>query len=353
MPYHDTWYVTYQRGGGRIIRIKRRTRWPSTVSIQLTDELRRLSFYTSIQMSDLIDEAMQDLIQKYIENGRYRPMKEEDPVYQNHTTFLCCAANKGGVGKTFTISSFGHLLGRQKRVLLIDSDPQGNLSKKFGYIPDENRGNKKQLGDAIKEILESPIGGWTNAGAFTLPTPYPNIDIIICTDTISTTRLMVNDAMIQQRNPYKELFTAIDALKKYDIVLIDTRPSIEHDMVPIILAATKFFIPLTPDRDGIDGANDTLKFITQMKGKSMPSADFFVGFYFNKVNANTLLAHQLIPQFRDLYPGFVLQSVTTIGEDVNKAQTDLMPVTDKYPASRVSKDIAKVLKEVVERIGKE
>ena len=216
-----------------------------------------------------------------------------------------------------------------------------------------NAGEKFYVNDDHVLSFYSRMSGEGHIEAFTLKTPYPQIDIIICTDTISTTRLMVNDAMIRQRNPYRELFAAIDALQRYDIVLIDTRPSIEHDMVPIILAATKFFIPLTPDRDGIDGANDTLKFITQMKGKAVPEASFFVGFYFNKVNAKTQLAHQLIPQFRALYPEFVLQNVATIGEDVNKAQTDLLPVTDKYPSSRVSKDIAKVLKEVEQRIGQE
>ena len=52
-----------------------------------------------------------------------------------NTKIILMANNKGGVGKTSSVAAIGDVLARKmgKKVLLIDADPQGNLSRRFGY----------------------------------------------------------------------------------------------------------------------------------------------------------------------------------------------------------------------------
>lgn len=52
-----------------------------------------------------------------------------------NTKIIIMANNKGGVGKTSSVAAIGDVLARKlgRKVLLIDADPQGNLSRRFGY----------------------------------------------------------------------------------------------------------------------------------------------------------------------------------------------------------------------------
>ena len=81
---------------------------------------------------------------------------------------------KGGIGKTTTSDSIAYMLGeeQEKRVLVLDGDPQGDTSKTFGvYEPD---------GIGMSELLEKHecVGGTYKTGDLIRPTEYSHVDII-------------------------------------------------------------------------------------------------------------------------------------------------------------------------------
>ena len=74
----------------------------------------------------VLDEAVETLYKK----------KEGEDMRQHQGTVITIATNKGGAGKTTSTAAIADILARREhRVLLIDADPQGNLSKRFGFAP--------------------------------------------------------------------------------------------------------------------------------------------------------------------------------------------------------------------------
>ena len=81
---------------------------------------------------------------------------------------------KGGIGKTTTSDSIAYMLGeeQEKRVLVLDGDPQGDTSKTFGVF--------EPGGIGMSELLEKHecVGGTYKTGDLIRPTEYSHVDII-------------------------------------------------------------------------------------------------------------------------------------------------------------------------------
>src|SRR5262245_38149320 len=93
------------------------------------------------------------------------------------------AMQKGGVGKTTTTLALGvELATLGKRVLLVDMDPQSNLTQAIGYDP-------TQIAHAIYDILLNPESG---AGAATLHTSY-GVDLVPATLSLAGAELMLSN----------------------------------------------------------------------------------------------------------------------------------------------------------------
>ena len=105
-----------------------RVRFVTSISSSLKDKFKVISDVTGLPGSQLIDESILVLTQKY-RNRILESGKEGVSVFMAKTIAIC--SNKGGVGKTTSTAAFADLLGkRDYRVLIIDADPQGNLSKR-------------------------------------------------------------------------------------------------------------------------------------------------------------------------------------------------------------------------------
>ena len=99
----------------------------TTLSKDNAEKLRTLSKRKGIPQTRVLDRAVDTLYQK-----------EEASMEAKHKGIaICIANNKGGVGKTTSTAAFADLLSKRgKHVLVIDADPQGNLSGRFGYSAD-------------------------------------------------------------------------------------------------------------------------------------------------------------------------------------------------------------------------
>lgn len=131
---------------------------------------------------------------------------------------ITVAALKGGVGKTNFVFNLSTILSLKKqKVLLIDLDPQGNLSRYFKISTQESK-SKKLFLQNIKILNDEIIVSWN----------YKNINIDIIPTNISMTtvekELIGRSAVdsILQRIFIKNL----DFFKKYDYIIIDTSPSL-------------------------------------------------------------------------------------------------------------------------------
>ncbi len=162
---------------------------------------------------------------------------------------------KGGIGKTTTTVNLGYLIAEKqnKRVLIIDNDPQGNASSFFQI----QKTNDKNLPQIFTEVMDGSI----------LPiipqhTQYKRVDILTSDMNLSTCNIELSKQKTdKQLNLYKNIIENI--VQHYDVILIDNAPNITPLTVSALLASNKVIIPVEADKLSIDGANEVINQITE------------------------------------------------------------------------------------------
>ncbi len=172
------------------------------------------------------------------------------------------ANQKGGVGKTATVLGLCSAASWEgKRVLAVDLDPQGNLTRGLGVDADN-------LGDTptANELLTAMQEG--TASQAIIPTPWPGIDLIAATGDLATRDMdAASDAIYRLRTA----FEGCD-LSAYDAVLFDCPPSVGRLLVGALVAADQLIYATEASVDGIKGISNvetTTAFVKKMVNRDL------------------------------------------------------------------------------------
>lgn len=151
---------------------------------------------------------------------------------------------KGGVGKTFTTIQMGYYLYRSGyKVLLIDNDKQGNLSKFYRvYADTEECATAKMLSPAPQEL-----------NSLAAPTQYTAQNIIGANMSLLTATLAVtNTAAGDQHLRYKRITEQAERAC-YDFILIDNPPDMGLNVVNALMVTDDVIVPLKIDEWALEG----------------------------------------------------------------------------------------------------
>lgn len=147
------------------------------------------------------------------------------------TRIIALANQKGGVGKTTTTLNLGAALAeRGRRVLLVDIDPQSNLTTCLGVNPDAQE-------YTIYEVLLNPQQG----AGFAVQQVRENLYLIPSTLGLAAAELELSGQIGREKLLYKALRPIRDA---YDYILIDPPPSLGLFTLNAFSAATEVLVPL-------------------------------------------------------------------------------------------------------------
>lgn len=189
---------------------------------------------------------------------------------------------KGGVGKTTVVFNLGAELAMLgKKVLLIDFDGQGNLSK-FSGVKASEENIITMLNEVIKgeEEFDDPIHNISE-----------NLDIITCDIKKESWSIRALSELAREMILNKYINT-LKAKYDYDYILIDNAPSVNLDFQNSLVASDYYLIvtePETGSSDGIYTVNSVIRQIKECFNKELEPA----GVVINKVQERTTL-HRLM-----------------------------------------------------------
>jgi chromosome partitioning protein len=146
-------------------------------------------------------------------------------------TIIAIANQKGGVGKTTTTANLGASLAvRGARVLLVDMDPQGNLTAAFGHSPKDGQTVAETL---LDRKVPLPIVSVTEPGGST-------VDLVPASVQLAASEALLANKLGRELRLRDALGTVAD---QYDFILIDTPPSLGLLTTNALVAAQKVIIP--------------------------------------------------------------------------------------------------------------
>ncbi len=222
---------------------------------------------------------------------------------QKHKVITICN-QKGGVGKTTTaVNLAASLAHRNRKVLLIDIDPQGNATMGSGI--DKNNFEygvyHLLLGEATAEqaIIHSEVGNY---------------------DVISSNRDLTGVEIELIKRPAREMCLR-DALApirvQYDFILIDCPPTLSLLMLNGLAAADSVLIPMVCEYYALEGISDLLATVKKVRQTINPNLDI-TGVVFTMFTTQNNLSRDVSTQLKNYFGQRVFN--TTIPRNVRLAE---------------------------------
>jgi chromosome partitioning protein len=244
---------------------------------------------------------------------------------------ICVFVNqKGGVGKTTSAINIGAFLAEAgKKVLLVDFDPQGNLSCGINASP---------LKPGIYELLD----GATTAEQATRKTEVANLYVIPADNDLSGAAVELIDQ--KGRNFFlKKTLTPIRA--KYDYILIDCPPSLGQLTMNGLAAADLMLIPMQCEFFALEGLRQLLHTTKEIQKSLNPSLRVG-GIFFTMYDPRTRLANDVIKDVSATYKDKVLNTIIPRNIRLSEAPSFGMPISiydRQCPGARAYCALAKEL----------
>ncbi|HSP11353.1 MAG TPA: AAA family ATPase [Salegentibacter sp.] len=217
---------------------------------------------------------------------------------------IAIANQKGGVGKTTTSVNLAASLGvLEKKVLLIDADPQANATSGLGI-------NVEEVEFGTYQLLEHSI----SPEEAILQTSSPNLDIIPAHIDL----VAIEIELVDQENRESMLKKAISPLKeKYDFILIDCAPSLGLLTLNALTAADSVLIPIQCEYFALEGLGkllNTIKSVQKIHNKKLDIEGLLLTMYDSRLRLSNQVVEEVQKHFGEMVFDTIIQRNVRLSE---------------------------------------
>lgn len=245
---------------------------------------------------------------------------------------IVIANQKGGVGKTTTAVSMSHCLTlRERRILLVDFDPQGQCAISLAVNPEPG----------VFNTLVNPrfdIHQWIR------DTGRASLDLIPGDRSTATAQIVIN-AENRPINSIQQIFRGI--AKEYDYIIFDTAPSVGGIQERAVYAADLVLIPTATEFLSMDGLAQMMEMLTALRSTSQWDGEL-LGILPTFYDEQTAESGRSLSELQESFGESVLSPVhraTVLRECAAEGKT----IFEMAPASRASREYEELGRVVVKR----
>ncbi len=251
-------------------------------------------------------------------------------------TTIAISSQKGGVAKTTTCYALGASLAEQgQSVLLIDMDPQANLTISFGVNPDALH---HTVGDALLE-QDSLI-------AVSREGPMPNLDLVPANQG-----LVILDRVLYGRPAYEyRLKNQLNAMEAdyYDIILIDCPPYFGTLTLNALTASELLIIPVQCEYYAARAMRPILKLVELMRRKTNPDLSYrvLITLYDRRNKISRIVRNQIQTTFRSA----LFDTIIEIDTKLRESPTVGLPINLYAPRTRGARQYRALAEELMQSV---
>ena len=208
---------------------------------------------------------------------------------------IAIANQKGGVGKTTTSVNLASALAvLEKKVLLIDADPQANATSGLGINVDEQKKGTYELLEHTATVEEA-----------TVQTSVPHLDLIPSHIDLVAIEIELVDKNQREFMLKKALVNVID---NYDFILIDCAPSLGLITLNALTAANAVIIPIQCEYFALEGLGkllNTIKSVQKIHNKELDIEGLLLTMY----DARLRLSNQVVEEVKKHFGTMVFKTI--------------------------------------------
>ena len=255
-------------------------------------------------------------------------------------TVMAVVNQKGGTGKTTTCENLGIGLAREgKRVLLVDTDPQGSLTIALGHSrPDD-------LPVTLTDLMAKVMQDQPLAPKEGILSHEEGIELVPANITLSGLEVSLVNAMSRETVLKQYLETVKDS---YDFILLDCMPSLGMLTVNALAASDQVLIPVQANYLSAKGLEQLLQTVNKVKRQINPKLRI-EGILLTMVDYRTNFAKEISALIRDTYGGRLKVYDADIPRSVRAAEISAEGVSifKHDPGGKVAEAYRSLTKEVM------